>query len=94
MAKVGIGEFGGCGLGGAKFDEGYEELVLDCANIIEGVANDGLNSFEAGIFKFGAGVERFGELLLGTIVDWGVSKRSVLGFVWEGMAHLRRRFLM
>ena len=41
MAKVGIGEFGGCGLGGAKFAEGYEELVVDCANVIEGVANDG-----------------------------------------------------
>ena len=29
MAKFGIVEFGGCGLGGAKFSEGNEELVVD-----------------------------------------------------------------
>ena len=34
LAKVGVGEFGGCGLGGAKFAEGDKELVVDCANVI------------------------------------------------------------
>ena len=45
-----------------------------------------MDSFEAGVVKFGAGVGRVGELLLGTIVDLGVVKRSVLGFGWKGMA--------
>ena len=35
MSKVGIGEFGGCGLGGAKLVEGDKELVVDCATVIE-----------------------------------------------------------
>ena len=34
MDEVGIGEFGGCCLGGAKFAEVDEELVVDCANVI------------------------------------------------------------
>ena len=34
MAEAGLGEFGGCCMGGAKFDEGDEELVVYCATII------------------------------------------------------------
>ena len=34
MTEVGIREFGGCGLGGAKSVEGNEELVVYCATII------------------------------------------------------------
>ena len=83
MDKVGIGHFGGCGLGGAKFSEGDKELVVDCKTVIEEGADDGLDVFEAGVVEFGAGVGRVGELLLGAIVDWGVAKRSVLGFGWK-----------
>ena len=84
--KVGIGEFGGCGLGESKFAEGDEGLVVDCAIVIEEGADGGLDLFEAGVVEFGAGVVRVGELLLGAIVDWGVAKRSVLGFGWKGVA--------
>ena len=34
MTEVGLGELGGCGLGGAKFAEGDKELVVYCATII------------------------------------------------------------
>ena len=44
-----------------------------------------MDSLEAGVVEFGAGVGRVGELLLGAIVDLGVAKRSVLGFGWKGM---------
>ena len=44
-----------------------------------------MDSLDAGVVEFGAGVRRVGELMLGAIVDLGVAKRSVLGFVWEGM---------
>ena len=52
-----------------------------------------MDSFEAGVFKFGAGVERFGELLLGTIVDWGMAKRSLLRFGWKGMSPFEEEVL-
>ena len=45
-----------------------------------------MDSPEAGIVEFGAGVGRVEKLLLGAIVDLGVAKRSVLGFGWKGMA--------
>ena len=45
-----------------------------------------MDSLEAGVVEFGAGVGRIGKLLLGAIVDLGVAKRSVLRFVWKGMA--------
>ena len=93
MAKVGIGEFGGCGLGGAKFAEGENELVVDCATILEEGDDDGLESLEAGVVEFGAGVGRVGKLLLGAIVDLGVAKRSVLGFGWKGMAPFEEKVL-
>ena len=67
MTEVGLGEFGSCGLCGAKFAEGDEELVVDCATIIEEGADDGLDSFDTGVVEFGAGVRRFGELLLGSL---------------------------
>ena len=73
-------------MGGAKFVEGDEELVFDCATVIEEGAYDGLNAFEAGVVKFGAGVGRIGKLLLGAMVDCSVTKRSVLGFGWKGVA--------
>ena len=44
-----------------------------------------MDSFDAGVVEFGAGVGRVGELLLGTIVDGCVAKRSVLGFGWNGV---------
>ena len=34
LTEVGLGEFGGCGLGGAKFTEGDEDLVVYCKTII------------------------------------------------------------
>ena len=45
-----------------------------------------MESLEAGVVKFGAGVGRVGELLLVAIVDLGLAKRSVLEFGWKGMA--------
>ena len=45
-----------------------------------------MDSLEAGVFEFGAGVGRVGELLLGAIVYLGVLKRSVLGFGWKGVS--------
>ena len=93
MSKVGIGEFGGCGLGGAKFAEGYKEFVVDCATVIEEVADNGLDAFEASVAEFGAIIGRVGEFLLGSIVDWGVAKRSVLGFGWKGMAPFEKEVL-
>ena len=86
MAKFVIGEFGGCGLGGSKFTYGDKELVVGCTTIIEEGTNDSLDAFEAGVVKFGAGVGRIGELLLGAMVDCSVAKRSVLGFGWKGVA--------
>ena len=86
MDKVGIGEFGGCILRGAKSAEGDKELVVNCVAVIEEGADDGLDLLEAGVVEFGAGVGRVGELLLGAKVDWGVAKRSVSGFGWKGMA--------
>ena len=61
--------------------------------VIDEGSNNGLNSFEAGVVEFGAGVVRVGELLLGAIVDWGVAKRSVLGFVWKGVAPFEEEVL-
>ena len=34
LVEVGLGEFGGCCLGGSKFAEGDEEIFFDCANVI------------------------------------------------------------
>ena len=93
MAKVGIGEFGCCGLGGAKFAEGNKEIVFDCATVIEEGADNGLDSLEAGVVEFGADVGRIDELLLGAIVDLGVAKGSVLGFLWKGMAPFEEEVL-
>ena len=45
-----------------------------------------MDSLEAGVVEFGAGVGPVGKLLLGSIVDLGVAKRSVLGFGWKGIA--------
>ena len=56
MTEVGFGELSGCGLGGAKFDEGDKELVVYCATIIYEGADDGLDSFDTGVVEFGAGV--------------------------------------
>ena len=42
--------------------------------------------FDAGVVEFGAGVRQVGKLLLGTIVDGCVAKRSVLGFGWNSVA--------
>ena len=86
LDKFSIGEFGVCGLGGAKFAEGDKELVVDCATVIGEGAEDVLDVFEADVVNFGAGVGQVGELRLGAIVDWGVAKRSVLRFGWKGMA--------
>ena len=77
---VGLGEFGGCCLGGANFAEGDEELVIYCATIIQEGANDGLDSFDAGVVEFGAGVRRVGKLLFGAINDGCAAKGRVLKF--------------
>ena len=45
-----------------------------------------MNSFDASVVEFGAGVRQVGELLLGAIVNGCVVKRSVLGFGWDGVA--------
>ena len=73
-------------MGGAKFSEVNKELVFDCAKLVYEGSDDGLDSLEAGVVKFGAGVGQVEKLLIGTIVDLGVAKRSVLGFRWKGMA--------
>ena len=93
LDKVGIGEFGGCDLGGAKFAEVDEELAVDCATFIYEGADNGLDAFEAGVVNFGAGVGRVGKLLLGAIVDWSVAKSSMLGFGWKGLAPFEEKVL-
>ena len=80
MTEVGLGEIGGCGLGGAKFAEGDEDLVFYCATIIQEGADDGLDSFDTGVAEFGAGVRRVGEFPFGTINDGCVAKYRVLRF--------------
>ena len=45
-----------------------------------------MDLLEAGVAEFMFVVGRVGELLLGVIVNLGVTKRSVLGFGWKGMA--------
>ena len=52
-----------------------------------------MDSLEDGVAKLGAGVGRVGELLFGAIVDFGVTKRSVLGFGWNGMDPYEEEFL-
>ena len=80
-------------MGGANFAEGDEELVVNCATVIEEGSDDGLDSLEAGVVEFEAGIGRVGELLLGAIVDLGVAKRSELGFGWKGMAPFGKEVL-
>ena len=69
MTEVGLGELGGSGLCGCKVAEGEEELVVYCVPIIQEGTNDGLDSFDTGVFEWGAGVRRVGELLFGAIND-------------------------
>ena len=45
-----------------------------------------MDSFDAGIVNFGAGVRRVGKLLFGAIDDGCAAKRSVLWFGWDGVA--------
>ena len=56
MTEVGLGELGGCGLCVSKFAEGDKELVFYCATIIQEGADNGLELFDTGVVKFGAGV--------------------------------------
>ena len=86
MTEVGLGYLGGCDLGGAKFAEVDEELVVYCATIIQEGAYDGLDSFDTGVVEFGAGVRRVGKLLFGAINDGCVAKGRVLRFRWDGVA--------
>ena len=74
MTEVGLGDLGGCGLCGYKFAEGDKELVVYCATIIQEGADDGLDLFDTGVAKFGAGVRRVGEFLFGAINDGCVTK--------------------
>ena len=85
MTEVGLGELGGCGLCGSKFAEGDEELFVYCANIIQEGADDGLDSFDAGVVAFGAGIRRVGKLLFGDINDGCAAKGIVLRFRWDGV---------
>ena len=80
MTEVGLGELFGCGLGGAKLAEGDKELVLYCATIIQEVADDGLDSFDTGVVKFGAGLRQVGKLLFGATNYGCVAKGRVLRF--------------
>ena len=80
MTEVGLGELGGCGLCGYKFDEGNKDLVVYCATIIQEGADDGFDSFDTGVVDLGAGVRRVGELLFGAINDGCVAKGRVLRF--------------
>ena len=52
-----------------------------------------MDSLDASVIEFGTGIGRVGELLLGTIVELGVVKRSVLGFGWKGMAPFEEEVL-
>ena len=80
LTEVGLGELGGSGLCGCKVSEGDEELVVYCATIIKEGADDGLDSFDTGVVKFGAGVRRVGKFLFGAINDGCVAKGRVLRF--------------
>ena len=52
----GLGELCGCGLCVSKVAEGDKELVVYCATIIQEGADNGLDLFDTGVVKFGAGV--------------------------------------
>ena len=84
MTEVGLGELGGSGLCGCKVAEGNEELVVYCAPIIQEGSDDGLDLFDTGSVKWGAGVWRVGELLFGDVDDGCVAKGRVLRFRWDG----------
>ena len=45
-----------------------------------------MDSFDAGVVKFGAGVRRVGKFLFGAIYDGCVAKGRVLRFRWDGVA--------
>ena len=94
MTEVGLGDLGGYGLCGSKFTEGDEELVVYYATIIQEGADVGLDSFDAGVVEFGAGVRRVGELLFGAINDGYVAKMRVLRFQWDGVAPFKEEVLM
>ena len=86
MTEVGLGELGGSGLCGCKVTEGNEELVVYCAPIIQEGADDGLDSFDTSVVKWGAGVRRVDELLFDAINDGCVVKGRVLRSRWDGVA--------
>ena len=69
MTEVGLGELGGNGFCGSKVAEGDEELVVYCAPIIQEGTDDGLDLFDTGGVKWGAGVRRVAELLFGAVDD-------------------------
>ena len=80
MTEVGLGELSGSGLCGCKVAEGYEELVVYCAPIIQEGADDGLDAFDTGGVEWGAGVRRVAEFLFGAVDDGCVAKGRVLRF--------------
>ena len=86
MTEISLGELGGCGLGGSKYAEGNEELVVYCAILIQEGADNGLDSFDTVVIEFGAGVRRVGKLLFGAIKDGCVAKGRVLRFLWYGVS--------
>ena len=65
---------------GCKVAEVEEELVVYCAPIIQEGNDDGLDSFDTGVVKWGDGVRRVGELMFGAINDGCVEKGRVLRF--------------
>ena len=78
MTEVGLGELSGSGLCGCKVAEDDEELVVYCTPIIQEGADDGLDSFDAGVVEFGAGVRQVSEFLFGAINNGYVAKGRVL----------------
>ena len=69
---------------------GGEELVVYCTPIINEGADNGLDSFDTGVVKWGAVVRRVGELLFGAINDGCVAKGRVLRFRWDGVAPFKK----
>ena len=53
MTEVGLGELGGSGLCGCNVAEVEEELVVYCTPIIQEGDDDGLDSFDTGVVKWG-----------------------------------------
>ena len=87
------GGFSGGSLLGAYGAEGDEELIVDGAAVPEEGANNALDTFDASVIEWGAGVWWGRMLDLGPILDGGVLVRGQLGFGRGGVAVLGEHIL-